>query len=199
MALTPLAIHDLTQAVLGCVCAALETTAGEVEGQPGCPSCRTCVVPGEAAHDGCEDPCSEEETGGQLSVSMVRMYPSDYETFPQEQRGVQGDRRCAPPSTTAVELAITLLRCAPMPDGDTLCPPSCEELEAAARVLHVDGVTVYNALYCCLPGTGGGRRGRRFVVGQQRVLGPRGGCVGVEQRVTVAMPGCAPCPEEVSR
>ncbi|GGT29158.1 hypothetical protein P6B95_15465 [Streptomyces atratus] len=77
------------------------------------------------------------------------------------------------------------------------CPPTCEELAAAARVTHLDSVTVYNSLMCCLPHTAG-RRGRRFVMGQQRTIGPQGGCVGVEQRVIVALPGCAPCPEEAS-
>ncbi|MEV5085633.1 hypothetical protein AB0K74_45340 [Streptomyces sp. NPDC056159] len=51
---------------------------------------------------------------------------------------------------------------------------------------------VYNALMCCLPQTGA--RGRRFVMGQGKILGPQGGCVGVEQRLTVVLPGCAPCP-----
>lgn len=76
------------------------------------------------------------------------------------------------------------------------CPPTCEEEAEAARVLHVDAVTVYNALLCCLPQTGTGRRGRRFVLGPQRTVGPAGGCVGIEQRVTVALPGCGKCPGE---
>ena len=87
---------------------------------------------------------------------------------------------------------MTLLRCAPMSDSD--CPPPCEELEAAAQILHVDAAVVQRALVCCLPLTGG-RRGRRYVLGTGRAVGPQGGCVGWEQRVTVALPGCAPCDE----
>ncbi|MFJ1695655.1 hypothetical protein ACIOHC_10970 [Streptomyces sp. NPDC088252] len=192
MALSPLALHDLTEAVLGCVCAALEATAEEVDDQPGCPDCRACVVPGQAAWDSCADPCTGD-AGGQLSVNVARIYPST--VFPAEDREVRGVRHCAPPATTAVELVITLLRCAPGPDVNG-CPPACEELAAAARVLHVDAVTVYNALLCCLPGTSARRRGRKFVLGAQRTIGPEGGCVGIEQRVTVALPGCAPCPGE---
>ncbi|RPK58364.1 hypothetical protein EES44_24270 [Streptomyces sp. ADI96-15] len=194
MALTPLALHDLTEVVLACVCAALQDTADQVDGQPGCP-CRACVVPGAVAWDSCDDPCGGKGDGGQLSVNVVRMFPTN--PFPTEDRSVQGARNCQPPTTTAVELAVTLLRCAPTVT-ELGCPPSCEELGDAARILHVDAVTVFNALYCCLPGTGGGRRGRKFVMGQQRTIGPEGGCVGVEQRVIVAMPGCAPCPGEES-
>ncbi|WP_228980126.1 hypothetical protein [Streptomyces sp. DH12] len=189
MALHPLAVHELTETVLGCVCAALEVTAAEVEGQPGCP-CRVCVVPGQPAWDSCDDPCTGE-TGGQLTVHVARIYPST--TFPTEDREVRGVRSCTPPPVTAVELVVTLLRCAPLPTEDG-CPPSCDELGAAARTLHLDATTIYNALLCCLPGTSTRRRGRRFVLGAQRTLGPEGGCVGIEQRATVALPGCARCP-----
>lgn len=195
MALTPLAIHDLTEAVLGCVCAALDLTAAEVDGQPGCPACQACVVPGQPAWDSCDDPCGKEGSGGQLSVSVARIYPSTDADFPAEARMVQGVRGCVPPTVTALELVITLLRCAPT-FSETGCPPTCTELSAAAQALHVDMVTVYNALLCCLPGTEQRRRGRRFVMGVQRTVGPEGGCVGLEQRVTVALPGCGQCPGE---
>jgi hypothetical protein len=193
MALSALAVHDVAESVLGCVCAALEMAADEAEGLPGCP-CRACVVPGAASWDSCDDPCGPGDgTGGQLTVSVARIYPST--NFPTEDREVRGARGCTPPPITAVDLIITLLRCAPTMSEDG-CPPSCEELSEASRILHVDAVTVYNALLCCLPGTGPGRRGRRFVLGQQRIIGPEGGCVGLEQRVTVALPGCAKCPDE---
>ncbi|OEJ56842.1 hypothetical protein BGM19_01110 [Streptomyces agglomeratus] len=193
MALTPLAIHDLTEAVLGCVCVALDRTAVDVPDQPGCPSCRACVVPGQPAWDTCDDPCSGEESGGQLTVSVARIYASTDADFPAEARVVQGVRGCMPPPVTALELVVTLLRCAPTFSEDG-CPPTCDELSAASRALHVDMVTVYNALLCCLPGTEQRRRGRRFVMGVQRTIGPEGGCVGLEQRVTVALPGCGRCP-----
>lgn len=73
------------------------------------------------------------------------------------------------------------------------CPPGCEDLSESARVLHVDALTVYSTLLCCLPATGGGPKGRQFVLGQQRIIGPQGGCVGLEQTVTVALPPCPPC------
>ncbi|THA54229.1 hypothetical protein [Streptomyces sp. A1136] len=194
MALTTLAIHDLTVAVLGCVCVALDRTAEQMVGQPGCPACRACVVPGQPAWDSCDDPCGEAASGGQLTVSVARIYPSSEADFPAESRVVQGVRGCTPPPITALELVVTLLRCAPTISEDG-CPPSCTDLATTAQILHVDMATVYSGLQCCLPGTEQRRRGRRFVMGQQKVIGPEGGCVGIEQRVTVALPGCARCPD----
>ncbi|MEW2568308.1 hypothetical protein [Streptomyces sp. NPDC047070] len=197
MALSLTAVQDVTEAVLGCVCQALQVTATQIDGQPGCP-CRVCVVPGQPAWDSCEDPCnsSPEDVVGQLSVSVLRMYPSSLKVFPGEERQVLGVKDCTLSQLTAVELLVTLLRCAPGPTEDA-CPPSCEDLATAARVLHTDMTTVYNALLCCFPSTSLRRRGQLFTVGQQRTVGPQGGCVGLEQRITVALNGCK-CPEEES-
>lgn len=196
MTLGPLAIHDMAVSLLACVCAALDEAATVVEGQPKCPDCASCVVPGQPAWDSCDAPCA---TGGgsrgQLSVNVARIYASTQDTFPAESRVVQGLRGCVLPPLTAVELVVTLLRCAPTVNEEG-CAPTCEELTAAARILHTDMASVYNGLLCCLPGTQPGRRlGRLFVMGAGRTLGPDGGCVGLEQRVTVALPGCA-CPTE---
>src|SRR5690606_34978059 len=189
MALRPTAVHDIAQDILGCVCAAMTDAAAEVDDYPGCP-CRHCVVPGTPAWDSCEDPCTGE-VGGQLTVNLARMWPSS--DFPREDRRVLGLRGRPPAPPTAVELVVTVLRCAPYPDAGG-CPPSCEELEAAARTVHIDAAVVHNALLCCLPHTAPGRRGRRFVLEPARTIGPQGGCVGIEQRVTVALPGCG-CPD----
>lgn len=194
MAVKPLAVHELAEDILACVCVALDQAAMDVPGQPGCPTCRSCLTPGAASWDGCEDPCQPAaEVGGQLTVNVARIYPTT--AFPVEDRDVRGLRGCTLPTYTAVELVITLLRCAPGPTEDG-CPPSCEDLAAAARVLHVDMVAVYNALLCCLPDTAPTPRGRRYVIGGSKTLGPEGGCVGLEQRVTVALYGCYPCPGE---
>lgn len=103
-------------------------------------------------------------------------------------------RGCNPPLSRAVELVVTELRCAlgPAEEG---CPPSCEDLDAAASITHIDSVNVFNAITCCLTVTGGRRRrGRPYILGRQQTLGPQGGCVGVGQRVTIGLPGCK-CPE----
>lgn len=199
MPLTPYSVHDLAEAVLGCVCAALDAAVADgVEGALGCP-CRACVIPGVVAWDGCDalEGCGGQAGGppGQLTVSVRQIHPSTLDRFPAMDTSVQGVRGCTPPPLTAAELIITLLRCAPVMDEDG-CPPTCEELTAAARAVHVDMATVYSALWCCLPGLGPGRRPLRFVMGAQTVIGPQGGCVGLEQRVTVALPGCGRCPGE---
>ncbi|GGZ23268.1 hypothetical protein GCM10010387_15480 [Streptomyces inusitatus] len=176
------------------MCAALASAAETVEGQPGCP-CRACVVPGTVAWDSCEDPCAGDGAG-QLSVSVIRAYAATLDGFPAEARTVFGVRGCVPPPFTAVEIAVTLLRCTPGFD-ERGCPPSCDDLALAARRLHVDMVTVTNALLCCLPGTAPSlRRGRRFSLGASRTVGPDGGCVGLEQRATVALGGCICRPDE---
>ncbi|MFF2612377.1 hypothetical protein [Kitasatospora sp. NPDC058046] len=191
MAMNPLGAHELAETLLGCVCAELEETAAAVDGQPGCP-CRACVVPGPPAWDGCNDPCSSDAAGGQLTVHVARLLATS--AFPSEDRALQGARNCAPP-TVAVELVITLLRCAPVMD-ERGCPPACDELSAAARTVNIDIATIHNAVLCCLPtATGGGRRGPQFYLGPGRLLEPEGGCMGVEQRVTVALPTCG-CPTE---
>lgn len=199
MALSLLAVHELTESVLGCVCDALDAAAAEIPGQPGCP-CRGCVVPGQAAWDSCEDPCDGSEgAGGQLTVNVARMYQTSLESFPStESRDstVRGRRGCIPAQLTAVELVITVLRCVPVPSEDG-CPPSCEELAAAARVINIDGVSVLNAVDCCLPALGTRRQGLIYTVGIQRQVGPQGGCGGVEQRVTVGLVNCA-CPDDAT-
>ncbi|MER7841671.1 hypothetical protein ABTY98_38750 [Streptomyces sp. NPDC096040] len=199
MALNLNAVQDAAEAVLGCVCAALQEAAGQVDGQPGCP-CRTCLVPGTVAWDSCDDPCNEAPAGGaggQLSVNVARLFPST--DFPTADRTLpptqaRGRLTCATPPAMAVELVVTLLRCAPTFDEGG-CPPPCDALGEAARILHTDMVVVRNALECCLPATGEQRRGRVVFVGEGRTVGPQGGCVGLEQRVTVALPGCG-CPQE---
>lgn len=192
MAVTPFSVHEVAEQLLGCVCAALDDVAAVNPQLAGCPTCRTCVVPGTPAWDSCGECCGGDgEVGGQLSVSVARMWSSTHEAFPAEDRTVRDARGCRFP-VTAVEYVVTLLRCAPIPD-DQGNPPSCEELTESAQQLHADAVTVAQAVLCCVPQTSQVRNGRRFIMGQQRVLGPEGWCVGVEQRVTVELPGCDPC------
>jgi hypothetical protein len=193
------AVQDAAEAVLGCVCAALQDAAQAIEDHPGCP-CRSCLVPGTPAWDSCDDPCNKNPAGGaggQLSVNVARLYASS--DFPTPDRSLpptqaRGRLTCAAPTAMAVELVVTLLRCAPTFDEGG-CPPPCEDLAAAARILHTDMVIVRNAVECCLPTATEHRRGRVVFVGESRTVGPQGLCVGLEQRVTVALPGCL-CPQE---
>ncbi|MEV6738731.1 hypothetical protein AB0N14_18070 [Streptomyces sp. NPDC051104] len=185
MALSPLIVHDVAEQLLACVCAELTLTAAKVDGQPGCP-CVACVVPGKPAWDNCTGDCSGAQTPGQLTVNLDRIYPTS--AFPTETKDVIGSRNCLP-VRQAADYVITLLRCAPTYTGNG-CPPSCEEQAAAARILHVDAVSVINGVMCCFPQTGDARRGHQFLMGALRTLGPEGQCVGIEQRLTVALPFC---------
>lgn len=195
MALSPTAVHDAATDLLNCVCQALDRLPVDVPGLAGCP-CRSCVVPGQVAADGCDGSCPPVagEYPGQLSVNVTRLYSSDRSAFPREVATVRDLRECAPPPVTVLELAVTLFRCTPLPD-DQGCPPSCEELTAAARQLHADLLAVQAAVLCCFAGTDPvQRRGRRYVLGQSRTMGPQGGCVGLEQLVRVALDDCITCP-----
>ncbi|MFF0092666.1 hypothetical protein ACFYSF_22270 [Streptomyces canus] len=189
MALSRLVIHETAELLLACVCAELAATAAQVDGQPGCP-CRSCVVAGTPAWDDCGGDCSGGTPPGQLTVNFVGMVASS--NFPTDTRDVIGSKNCAP-IRPAAEYLITLLRCAPGSDQNG-CPPSCEELTQAAQILAVDATSVWNAIQCCFPSTSDARRGQTFVMGPQRVVGPDGDCVGIEQRVTVSLPSCR-CPE----
>jgi hypothetical protein len=190
MALAALAVYDLAEGVLACVCAALEEAEAEVEGAQGCP-CRASVVPGgTVAWDGCADPCGDE-CGGMLAVGVSRMYLSD--TFPIPSQAVQGSKNCVTTPYTAVELVITLLRCSPVGD-DMGNPPEPTELAEAARVMMIDSAVVLDALQCCLPGLAPPGGKLLYTIGAFRSLGPEGGCAGGEWRVTIALTTCR-CPE----
>jgi len=203
MALSMLAIHQAAQNLLDCVCETLDLLPTEVPGLVGCP-CRSGVVPGAAAADGCDGGCELQpgEAPGQLTVNVVRLYASDRQNFPRETgqlstvpgSGVRDLKNCTMPQTTAVELLITLWRCAPMPT-DQGCPPSMPQLDAAAMQMHADMLAVQQGILCCYAGTLPDQRwGRRYVVGQTLSLGPQGGCVGFQTTVITALDDCIPCP-----
>lgn len=204
MALSMLAVHEAAEAVLNCVCAALDRLPAEVPGLAGCP-CRTGVVPGAPAADGCDGGCDMQpgEYPGQLTVSVTRLYASDRNAFPRELGSTQGIgsgvrdlANCAMPQSTAVELAVTLWRCVPV-STDEGCPPAMDALNESAMQFHADMLAVQQGILCCLAGTDTTqRRGRRYIMGQTRTLGPQGGCVGFQASVTVALDDCIPCPPE---
>lgn len=191
MTLSPTAIHDLGTGVLGCICAALDqyaaTPEGQAAGYPGCP-CMKCLVPGQAAMDWCAADCGTS-CPGELHVGLRRLYPAGAPTFPRPFTEVRHGTAC-PPLVTAAEFTISLFRCAPM-SADDGTPPSCEELDHSARILHADAALITQALSCCVPllTTPGSAR-LRYVVGETRIVGPQGGCVGVEANLTVALGGC---------
>lgn len=196
MALSILAVDAAASSLLACACTALSRLPTEVPGLAGCP-CRSCVVPGLVAADGCDTNCGTLEPGefpGQLTVSVIRLYSSDRAQFPREVQAVRDLRDCPMPQVTVVELAVTLFRCIPGMNNAG-CPPTCEQLSASAMQLHADMLAIQQAVLCCYAATDTTRpRGRRYVMGQSRPIGPSGDCIGLEQRVSVALDDCLPCP-----
>lgn len=199
MSLSPLAVHQAATDLLNCICEALDQLHTDVPGLAGCP-CRVGVVPGAPAADGCDGGCNvpEGEFPGQLTVNVARIYQAARDQFPQyspsSPSSVRDLKNCAP-TITAVDLVATLWRCSPGPD-DQGCPPTMEALGATAMQLHADMLAIQRGIFCCFPGTDTvtRRHGRRYTMGQGATLGPQGGCVGVEQLVTVALDDCFVCP-----
>lgn len=187
------AVHTLARGVLDCVCQTLNETAAQLDDpRLGCP-CRACVVPGSATADNCCDNCGES-TGGTLNVSVDRLYPTD--PFPEPLRASRW-QECFPAGLDiAVDLTVTLFRCTPTIDSQGR-PPTCEQLEEAARIHHVDGWAMFRGVLCCLDSTPTRRqRGPRFVMQPLQAIAPGssgtggglgGGCQGWTQKVTVAL------------
>jgi hypothetical protein len=190
MALTMLSIHQAAQNLLDCVCESLDRVPAQVPGLAGCP-CRTGVVAGTPAADGCDGSCADspDEYPGQLTVHTVRTYVAELSTYTNLQAVRLDGTNCGPGALTVVDLLITLWRCAPGPT-DEGCPPTMAELEATAIQQHVDMMAVTQAVTCCYADTDTTRRkGRRYSLGQSLALGPQGGCVGFQTTVTVALDG----------
>lgn len=194
MALNYTALQDVATALRTCVCASLTAMAAQVPTAPGCP-CRSSVVPGEPSWEGCETPCAGTEgPGGSLMVNVVRVYESSKDRFPSEVLQVRNGKHCPLPTLTAVDLDVTVLRCAPV--GTIDCPPDTAQLEAASVILHSDVLAVRDAVHCCFAGSGVTpfqREGRWVVMGSSRTVGPQGGCVGSVTRVSVLLTDCLPC------
>jgi hypothetical protein len=180
-------LADASEALLACVCEALDDIPTTLPGMAGCP-CRSGVVPGnEIAWDGCDTGCAPLDEGkwsGQLAVKTNRIFASDFGNFPREAAVVADLNGCKATPVMAAELVVSVIRCAPIGDGQ--CPPTVDELAATARQQNVDMVAVRKGILCCLAGTDPTRpRGRRFSLGGSTTIGPQGGCVGFEQTVTV--------------
>jgi hypothetical protein len=207
MAITPSTYTTAAQDLLSCVCTSLDQLPDEVTGLHGCP-CRACIVPGQPVADACGDDCTTPGPGqwpGQLTVNVARVYESDRKQFPRESSAsdrrsvsVHDARGCLSPQVMALVLQVTMFRCAPGSTKDG-CPPSCEDLAAAAAQVNADMFAVHRGILCCYAGTGPDtptRRGREFVIGPAVSVGPQGGCVGFTQSVTLMLADCVVCPPE---
>lgn len=166
-------VYALLAALLACVQDALAATPA------GAPAV-ACVVPGQVAVDSCA--C------GMTAATATRIYPS--RSLPTDASGDPAQDVCFPPYT-AVDLTVTVLRCAPGPDRSGQAP-GCAQLAAAAAVWRTDALTVLTAVACCLADLADRGRVEQYGLGEVAAVGPDGGCVGVALSATVALctPGC---------
>ena len=168
-------LSAVTAALRDCVRDSLAATDA---GQPD----RICAVPGLLAWDNCE--C------GVLAVVIDRIYQST--TFPNPASDLQlADVQCTVPYL-AVDITVTVLRCAPQPQGRELAP-SCDTLAAAALSWFVDMDTVRASLGCCLAGLLDADTVLGYALRDTTPAGPDGGCVGSDTHLTVALVNCL-CP-----
>lgn len=184
----PFAMYDIATRIKGCILPYLEGTS---KGLPD----RTCVAAGLIAWDNCE--C------GQLVVSMQRKNEVNAPNLPRSAAVNPGRRECGPPLMQA-DFLVSMLRCAPSGGGvdgnGNVMPPTCEELDAAARVSSEDAWAVMAGVTCCLAEAiktrqeDGTKLYVDFTIGQQTFVGPDGMCMGSELPVSVVIDnGCYPC------
>ena len=150
--------------LLDCVCTALNASSNPCK----CP-CRKFINVGETVWDDC---CPD----GQLWVSMERTFT--YEKFPIASAYPTG---CQSP--LAADVVVGLIRCAPTADAQGN-PPTPDNYTNNAINMYADAQAIYQGLICCLLPT---RKCQEFAMGAQRFIGPRGGCVGVETRLTIQL------------
>jgi hypothetical protein len=134
------------------------------------PTCWCGLFPGtEVAWDYCGE-CSSRKCGMGY-VRIVSVYESDSFPTPNPDQS-----RCGSP--LAVQLAVGALRCLPTMEQDGSLPDEAAMLEAGLAVI-ADMGAMREALRCCDVD--------ELVIGAYTPLGARGGCVGGEWSVWVAL------------
>ena len=172
----PLALAELLDQLLNCVCASIDTMAERVEGHPRCP-CRIFVSPGTPPGDCCSGGCgadAEEFGHGQLVVYTSRLFQTN--AFPQQNVNIDP---CAP-TTLAAEVVVRLARCGPGFD-DRGGVPSNDQWTAAGTMVAVDMLAMVDAVSCCAVLWPGHHKKRRVAIVSHVPIAPEA-CVGSELR-----------------
>lgn len=131
-------------------------------------------VPGEIAWDEC---CA-----GLLAVSAPRVYLS--EIFPEETE-VSVSPQCRAPFEVG-EFTVSVLRCAPNPDGDGN-PPSAAALDAAAALLLQDMAEAMDAVIAVLCALQDADSISDYLADPVEAAGPEGSCMGFTLKVRVGL------------
>lgn len=157
-------VLPVMEALLGCLCAALEDSPG---GSP----CFCGLLPGalvamdyvDCDGDGC----------GQAWVRLDSVYPST--RFPT----LDLEATCRSPQAARVQLGV--LRCVPGMDADGTPPDEVAQAEAT-RIQLGDRAALQRAVECCFD-----RPHRDYMLGQYAPIGPSGGAGGGALVVTVRL------------
>ncbi len=132
-------------------------------------------VPGEIAWDNCT--CE-----GVLAVAVPRVFLC--EKFPEE-AGENVSARCRAPYEVA-ELTVSVIRCAPNPDG-TEAAPDATDLDAAAGLLLQDLAETMDAVSALLCSLLEADTISDYLITPGEAAGPEGGCVGFTLKVLIAL------------
>lgn len=138
---------------------------------------RVCVYPGLIAWDDC--------TCGQLAGSITRIFLSDNFPLPFTGRG-QGETTACQPAYKVAEMVVSLMRCAPQPQGADLAP-TCEALEAAAQTWAIDADVTLTGVLCRLDDYKDAGTIIDYRVDNQMPGGPEGACVGTDVHFVVGL------------
>jgi len=174
MAVPYLAPYEVAESLLACVCAELDAAQAALAPAvtvAGCPD-RACVAVGSPAWEDCCD--------GELMVLLERTFA--VRDFPNEDRTATD---CYPQRMAGTYL-IRVLRCACTSDE---AAPTCACRAEEARQVTSDATAVARALTCCF-GDGGALEDVDWVFDGASIVGPNGGCIGGETRVTVELDWC---------
>lgn len=183
----PLAVYDLAAKIRDCILPFLEGTS---QGIPN----RVCITTGEIAWDDCE--C------GQLAISAQTKNEANGPNDPRSGSATPARPPCGPP-LMQFDYLISMTRCAPSgaedSEGNPL-PPTCAQLDEAARIAIEDAWAVMAGVVCCLNEAvttrlpNGTKLFHYFIVGTQTFVGPQGMCQGSELPVSIIVDnGCYPC------
>jgi hypothetical protein len=135
---------------------------------------RVGMVPGEIAWDACD-------CGGMLAVTLSRAYLAD--VFPEEAETVNG--ACSAPYEVG-QFTVSVVRCAPQPEGAEAAPPA-DELDAAAGLLLQDTTEMMDSVAALMCRLQDEDEIMDYLVGAVEPVGPEGGCVGVSLTVRAGL------------
>lgn len=136
---------------------------------------RVAIVPGAIAWDDCSEKC------GQLALSLSRFFLADQ--FPIELTTTSGAQTGA---ILVADVSIQIIRCAPEPQGNALAP-AVSALEASAKTVLDDAYAILCSTMTELQDLLDQQQIFDYLVRQQLVMGPEGGCVGSELLVAIGL------------